>query len=193
MPQGLKPFDLETGLYYSGSGVYYSPDVAVDVNTPAVYYSPEDYGEDANTEFTPVFYADSKVDLHLMRNCLNRVPMYEPQLGADGIYKDVLGNIWIKEEGILKTFFHGKYASYRGTGKFRGSQGVYDENGILLNCGPDQGTFDYYSPYDVQGHLSLGVLDHFMTDVLWDIFSGSKYEPTPKGNIYGNKPDSYSK
>ena len=45
MPQGLKPFDLETGLYYSGSGVYYSPDVAVDVNTPAVYYSPEDYGE----------------------------------------------------------------------------------------------------------------------------------------------------
>ncbi|MDD4295234.1 MAG: hypothetical protein PHP69_06970 [Candidatus Omnitrophica bacterium] len=41
----MKPFDLETGLYYSGNGVCYSPEVAVDVNTPAVYYSPEDYPE----------------------------------------------------------------------------------------------------------------------------------------------------
>jgi hypothetical protein len=164
--------------------------VAVDVNTPAVYYSPEDYGEGGNAEGNRSMIS-VEMPAHLNRNLLNRVPFDEPQLMNDGTYRDVLGNIWIREdEGIAKKY-HGGLPTYRGTGEFRGSQGVYVE-GVLLNYGPWQGTFDFWAPYNDDGSVSIlrGVM-HMPFDVLphidiWLFKQGSRgYENTPDSNIYG--------
>ena len=170
-------------MYYSGSGVYYSPDVAVDVNTPAVYYSPEDYGEGGNAEGNRSMIS-VEMPAHLNRNLLNRVPFDEPQLMNDGTYRDVLGNIWIREdEGIAKKY-HGGLPTYRGTGEFRGSQGVYVE-GVLLNYGPWQGTFDFWAPYNDDGLWSIRALMHYFFGVVPHELGQKDYENTPNENIYG--------
>ncbi|MFA7114855.1 MAG: hypothetical protein WC214_05280 [Candidatus Omnitrophota bacterium] len=157
-----KPFDLDTGLYYSGSGVYYSPEVAVDVNTPAVYYSPEDYGEGAS--------------IHEPKN-------YQEYAALYGQYN---ANIWfIRNQGIERrnvtdTFICEKICDdinelsigireyqYETTwGSFVGKMGAHDY-GIRLPGGyhitVDEGHEGVYLHYDVKDPLRVSeVIGHFI-------------------------------
>ena len=47
---------------------------------------------------------------------------------------------------------------YRGLGKNKGKQAIYDENGNLVTSPENEGTFDFFSPTD-------NVIEHFIYDV----------------------------
>ena len=84
--------------------------------------------------------------------------------------RDSLGNSWGKDNVNSSKGFHGYdkgYRTYRGSGKFKGSQCTYDECGNLVDSGPEMGTYDYSEP---------GTPSHVMNDVYPHLFNSS-YEP----------------
>jgi RHS repeat-associated protein len=100
---------------------------------------------------------------HTHRNkynmCPNKKPCYE-----DNVWKDCFGNKWIYEG---KPPLHGYKDTFRGIGKFRGSQCSYKDNGKVLITGKYQGTTDYSQPYKDDGTVNpIGVLGHVFEDVI---------------------------
>jgi len=84
-------------------------------------------------------------------------------------YYDVNDNKWIYEG---RPSAHGEYRTFRGTGKLKGYQAVYDESGYLVTDKDFAGTYDYVSPFKDDGSISLvGVVGHFAVDVIpWLIY-----------------------
>lgn len=52
------------------------------------------------------------------------------------------------------------HSAYRGSGRNKGSQCVYNRNGNLIDSGPHLGTYDYSPPPDFFGHLFNDVITH---------------------------------
>ena len=127
----------------------------------------------------------SRTDAHKLRNrhnhCPSEIPLNENRLapepmnacGAneDDDFKDYAGNPW-KYEGRPHEKLHGGMRTFRGMGKYNGSQCTYDENGGLVNSGPHQGTHDYFPPYDKNGNFDpTKFLQHIQYDVLPHFFN----------------------
>jgi hypothetical protein len=103
---------------------------------------------------------------HRNRNQHNRCPGNPPGQENDDDdcpYTDHEGNRWIKDPDASTERYHGGNDCFRSGS----NQCCYGEDGQLDDEGPDQGTYDYSSPYDEDGNFDFGGwLRHLRDDVI---------------------------
>lgn len=101
---------------------------------------------------------------HTHRNENNRCPSKEPEYkkgrrNNGNSYKDCEGGKWNKDPDWSANKYHGGFNTYRGNGRNKGSQCVYDEAGRLIDSGPSMGTYDYSKPA-TSAHYINDVVPH---------------------------------
>ncbi len=135
----------------------------------------------------PIPYPDQS---HRDRNQNNYIPANKPTLGSDGVYRDGLGNVWIKDD---LTPYHGRDEGnevFRGTGLNSGSEAVYAPNGSIVDSGPDMGTYNRSNPFGEDGSLNYlhdidDAISHWWQDVL--PHEGDSHYTPNLSNIYDDK------
>lgn len=105
---------------------------------------------------------DPQSEKHTHRNRNNRCPSKEPERKKgpgrrNGGYRDCEGGKWSKDPQWSVNKYHGGYNTYRGSGRNKGSQCVYNNAGRLIDSGPYLGTYDYSAP---------GTPNHVVNDVM---------------------------
>lgn len=101
--------------------------------------------------------------MHENRNKKNNCPKTAP---PDG--KCEQGLNWKKDPDESTEVFHGGLDCYRSGN----NQCCYDDAGELVDYGPNQGTYDYSSPYNEDGSINIpGAVGHFILDVVPHFFN----------------------
>ena len=144
----------------------------------AAFGIPEDYARQQHLlqDMPPI--PDNS--FHTGRNMKNKCPQKIPGFDSQCPNKDSrVGEKFDYGNSNLYTYegrpsLHGGFRTFRGTGLSNaGSQCTYDEDGNLMDTGPNQGTYDYFPPFDGNGINFWNLALHFATDVVPHFFSNN--------------------